>query len=355
VLNSCVPQQWSLFPSDKKNLNSRPGRIAEGLRVARGLRKALSKTSDCFAHICCGSDSSGWGLREGILHARLSRNAGLPTLLHLHASALPELLTRKGTESALFKSELARIDALAVPTHSSATLLESIGVPSQRVAVIPNFVPVPPWNPSATNSQKPLRLLMIGSIEERKGFEVLLEALESLPSETPSLQIDAYGPCKVSTSVLARWKERGERHGLQFLGEVSPTMVGEQLRSSDGLLLPSLAECQPFVLLEAMASSRPVIATRVGGIAHLLRDGAGDCLEPGNPEELAQALVRWIEDPIRRDHLARSGWERVHNEHNMMTGVRATQRAWDIATNGQAGRMLDPFLQDHHTAGTPQT
>ena len=346
MLNSCAQEEWSFFSTDKRNLASHPARVTEGLRVARGLRAELRNDRHRFTHICCGSDSTGWGLREGLLHARLSRNARLPTLLHLHASALPELLARKGTESALLKSELRRIDALAVPTRSSADLLESIGVAAQRITVIPNFVPVPPWSPRATSSERPLRLLMIGSVEERKGFHVLLEALEALPAQTLPLQIDAYGPTKASSPLFDLWRERGEPHGLKFWGEVSPEAVREQLRSSDGLILPSMAECQPFALLEAMAASRPVMATRVGGIADLLRDGAGDCFAPGNPRELSRALVRWVEDPLHRENLARAGWERVRDEHSLTQGVRATQRAWDTTTDGRAGALLDPFLRD---------
>ena len=60
--------------------------------------------------------------------------------------------------------------------------------------------------------------------------------------------------------------------------------------------------------------------------------------------------MRWLEDPGYRESLARAGWERVRDEHSLTQGVRATQRAWDIATGGRAGALLDPFLRDREAS-----
>jgi glycosyltransferase involved in cell wall biosynthesis len=329
ALANCAPNNWTFFPTDKAARVPLGGRLYLGLQIARALRAEVRRHPHSLAHIFCGSDSSGWGLREGLLHARLCRRAELPVLLHLHASALPQLLAHTRPESRLFVTALRRIDAVAVPSTSSAELLEARGLPAEKICIIPNSVPRRPWDPRESSKDSPLRLLLVGSIEPRKGIEVLLDALEKVAQRRPgTIEVDAFGPPGVGDSQLLAWQTRGELVGLRFCGALSPEDVQRELRASDGLLLPSLAECQPFALLEAMAASRPVIASNCGGIAHLLRGGAGECIRAGDAQALADALMAWIDDPARLGDLARAGWDRVGEEHSLAEGLAATKEAW---------------------------
>jgi len=173
---------------------------------------------------------------------------------------------------------------------------------------------------------------MVGTVEERKGFGVLLDALEVLKGQqSPPLIVDAYGPYATSPDTLAAWERRGAELGLRFHGPCPPDAIQTHLLASDGLLLPSYAECQPFVLLEAMAASKPVMASQVGGVDRLLRGGAGKVIPPGEAGALAEALLRWLEHPEECRELARGGWERVRDEHSITKGMEATLSAWKNA------------------------
>lgn len=325
---------WAFFPTDKAEANSLGGRLAAALRIARDLRRLLASGDHDLAHICCGSDSSGWGLREGLLHAGLCQRAGLRTLLHLHASALPQLLTQSGPSRHLFVRRLAALDGLAVPSEATRALLADCGIAEDRVCVIPNAVPLLPWAPWRRPPREAMRLLFVGSIEARKGIGVLLEALSLLALEHPgALRVDAYGPAAVSDEQFLRWKEAGKDVGLRFCGAVSPAEVQRALAQSCGLVLPSLAECQPFALLEAMAASRPVLATDCGGVSQLLGGGAGDCIPPGDAAALAVSLGAWLRSPERLEKLARTGWERVRDEHSIEAGLAATKAAWRLTVD----------------------
>jgi glycosyltransferase involved in cell wall biosynthesis len=345
ALEGDASTDWAFFPTDKGTSNSLRGRLSAGLGVARDLRRRLAEADRQFAHICCGSDESGWGLREGLFHGGMCQRAGLRTLLHLHASALPHLLSPERAERRFLVHRLGSADALAVPSDATLDLLAECGIPRSRICVIPNSVPLLPWSPRPHRPGSPLRLLLVGSIEDRKGIEVLLDALAQLAKDHPGqIQVDAYGPAAVSRDRLALWQARGGQLGLRFLGAVPPAQVQQALSASDGLILPSLAECQPFALLEAMAASRPVLASDCGGIGRLLAGGAGDCVLPGDTADLVRALKRWIAQPDHLLRLARGGWERVRDQHSLPHGLAATHEAWDLAT--QAGTL--------RTSGGPQ-
>jgi glycosyltransferase involved in cell wall biosynthesis len=325
---------WAFFATDKGKAASLGGRLAAALRVARDLKRTLVASDRGIAHICCGSDGSGWGLREGLLHAGLCQRAGLRTLLHLHASALPELLSPGRADRGFLIRRLASADALAVPSEATRALLVDCGISEGRVCVIPNAVPLRPWAPRLRPSGEAMRLLFVGSIETRKGVDVLLEALSLVGLEHPgALRVDAYGPPAAPKRQLRQWSAAGESVGLHFCGAVSPSEVQRALSESCGLVLPSLAECQPFALLEAMAASRPVLATDCGGVSELLSGGAGDCVPPGDAAALAAGLRAWLTAPERLEKLARTGWERIRDQHSIEAGLAATKAAWRLTAD----------------------
>ncbi len=74
--------------------------------------------------------------------------------------------------------------------------------------------------------------------------------------------------------------------------------IPEILQRLDAFALPSLAEGVPYTLLEAMATSLPIVASKVGGMLELIEDGVnGILLPPGNPENWAKAILRLFESP----------------------------------------------------------
>ena len=221
---------------------------------------------------------------------------------------------------------------IAVPAHTTAALLADAGVPGDRISVVTNGVVVsenPQLGGDSEGPGRTLRLLLVGTIEPRKGIDTLLCALEQLATRAPErVRVRAVGPIRTDPSDLESWTERGRSCGLSFAGAMSPAEVGAELEACDGLLLPSRAECLPFVLLEAMARGRPVVASAVGGIPDLLRDGAGDLVPPEDATALADVLFRWIHEPPHRQDIARAGWRRVQEEHSLDASHRHTQNAW---------------------------
>lgn len=134
-----------------------------------------------------------------------------------------------------------------------------------------------------------LQLLFVGRLAAIKGIRVLFDALAR--ADLPGARLTLVGDGAERPAL-----EREAAHlGLdaRFLGFRGQAEVAAALAEAEALVLPSFAEGVPVVLMEAMASARPVIATRVGGVAELVADGeSGLLVAPGDPVALAGALQR---------------------------------------------------------------
>jgi len=94
---------------------------------------------------------------------------------------------------------------------------------------------------------------------------------------------------------------------VKFIGMVSPEKIYDYLEQAKILILPSFYEGLPNVILEAMSVGVPVIATRVGGIPDVVKDGeTGLLVEPGRVDELAISIRRLIEDDDLRGKMSKN-------------------------------------------------
>lgn len=143
----------------------------------------------------------------------------------------------------------------------------------------------------------PLRIVAVGRMAPVKGFSVLLEALRTLRVRGIDflLRIVGDGPDR------ARLEQSAERLGVDdrvtFVGALAPEGVMEEIRGASVLVSSSFLEGIPVVLMEAMASGIPVIATRVGGVPELIADGVhGRVVSPGSAQAIADAIEELVLD-----------------------------------------------------------
>ena len=116
-----------------------------------------------------------------------------------------------------------------------------------------------------------------------------------------------------------RLTRRAERLGIKgrvvLEGAVGQDEMAAYYAGADVFCLPSFAEGVPVVLMEAMASGRAVVATRVAGVPELVEDGvSGLLVAPGNAEELAAALQRLASSPEERESMGLAGRRKVVDE-----------------------------------------
>ena len=106
--------------------------------------------------------------------------------------------------------------------------------------------------------------------------------------------------------------------GITFVGYKSQAEVAEILNEASALVLPSFAEGLPVVLMEAMASGKPVIATQVAGVPELVEDGINGFLVPASDETtLADHIARISDDPELRNRMGSAGAGSRFNQTSM--------------------------------------
>jgi len=156
---------------------------------------------------------------------------------------------------------------------------------------------------------------VIGSVAvltEQKGIPVLLETARSMLQTGSSLRFIIVGGGPLEESLRKKCGEMGLADRVGFTGWRED--ASEILKLFDIFVMPSLWEAMPIVLLEAMAAARAVVATTVGDIPYIIRDGETGLLAPaGDPEALAERLLRLAEDPGLRRRLGEAG-QRSYSE-----------------------------------------
>ncbi len=199
-------------------------------------------------------------------------------------------------------SHYARAQAMRLsgPEHWGKLAIVHCGVEPERYAAAPAATAAAP----AACRQ---RLLFVGRLAAVKGLPVLFGALARLLGTHPGLQLTLVGDGPERAPLQARAAELGIAGAVAFAGPASQQEVAGYLSRADIFVLPSFAEGVPVVLMEAMAAGLPVIASNVGGVGELVREGAGLLLAPGDTAALTRAIAALLGDPERRAAMGRAG------------------------------------------------
>jgi glycosyltransferase involved in cell wall biosynthesis len=146
--------------------------------------------------------------------------------------------------------------------------------------------------------------------------EVLLKALTLLPPRSggPDLWIVGDGEHRGALEAVAANLGLGAR--VRFLGRRPAGEIRWALQRTHALVVPSIYEGMPLVVLEAMAAGRPVVASAVSGIPEVVRDGeTGWLVPPEDPAALASALAALAADPAEGERRGREGRRRFELDH----------------------------------------
>jgi glycosyltransferase involved in cell wall biosynthesis len=158
-------------------------------------------------------------------------------------------------------------------------------------------------------------LLFVGRLRIRKGVEILLEALARLCSRFPGLRLLVAGDGEQGPSLERRAASLQLTDRVDFLGRSSAGEVRQLLGGARALVVPSIYEGMPLVILEAMEASVPVIASRVSGIPEVVEDGVtGWLVPPENIDELARAVEEAWQDSEESNRRGAAGRQRLERD-----------------------------------------
>ena len=166
--------------------------------------------------------------------------------------------------------------------------------------------PIPGLDDGKTN------ILFVGRLEKRKGLRYLLEAYGHLKWEFPEVRLVVVGPGNLDKDCYRILSERS-LEDVVFMGGVPYQDLPRYYRSAHLCTAPATGrESFGIVLLEAMASGRPVVASSIEGYSNVLNHGEeGLLVPPKDSVALSEALARLIRDPELRNHMGEKGRERA--------------------------------------------
>jgi colanic acid/amylovoran biosynthesis glycosyltransferase len=172
-------------------------------------------------------------------------------------------------------------------------------------------------------AREDLRILYVGTLLGRKGQPVLLEALAGLRRRGVAAHVTLVGGGPERDALEALARRLGVAEDVTFTGGLGHDDVREQYNRADVFCLPSFAEGQPVVLMEAMAARLPVVSTWIAGTSELVENGAAGFLtHPGRADELEEALARLAADGDLRRRMGEHGRAKVVREHDRSTNAR---------------------------------
>lgn len=197
----------------------------------------------------------------------------------------------------------------------------------EKVEVIPNMIRedmfLPPENPRTTS---PFVFFWAGRLEHVKGIDLLLQAVSIMASKKVvpfTVRLAGRGSRREQLEELA--SRLGIADLVRFLGRISREEMQREMQEASCFVLPSRYEAFGAVLIEAMATGLPVIATRSGGPGFIVNEANGILIEPEQAEALAGAMTRMTaeygsfdQDRIRRETLKAYGEDQVMERYHSL-------------------------------------
>lgn len=262
--------------------------------------------------------------------------AHVPTQIAMYASAfsgVPFTVTAHANDiferGLLLPEKAARAQRLLTISKHNLHYLQACGVPAGKLAVVRCGVSIP------ARADRPLyqaklhyRIGTLGRLVEKKGFDDLIHAVALLRDRRYDVQLSIAGdgPLRARLQSLVTELALGEH--VRFEGALGHEAVNDWLRTLDVFALACKPDARgdvdgiPVVLMEAMSQRVPVVSTRLSGIPELvMHERTGLLAGPADPESLAQALARLLDDPALRAALAGEAARHVHSEFSQSANV----------------------------------
>lgn len=293
--------------NDLKNIFGRPGGLfsLDQLSINYFMREHLKMLKD-----------------SDIIHSFIPvyrKIPGVPLLTHFHHPEriryLKEFLYLPAN-TYLWSRTYRQSDAVISVSDYSARYLKDIGVPPERIHVLPNSVDTSKFRPDLEPADLRNRfpgtniLLYVGPMTERKGLKYLINAMPAVLNENPNTILLLVGGGSDIPRLRKMAEDRGISSNVIFEGFVPEERLPSYYSACDVFVLPSLQEGFGIVLIEAMACGKVTVASDTSAIPEVVGD-AGILVEPKNSDALAHAISRLLNNMPARESLGQKALARV--------------------------------------------
>ncbi len=276
---------------------------ARGLAAARAAGARVALTLHNVRLFC----ATGLGERDGGPCTRCRGRNSLPGLVLNCRRSVPEALAYATALSVHHSTVLASVDRFVTPSAWAADRVAFLGLPRDRVAVIPHALPAAAFADRSL-AHEGTYALVLSRLSPEKGVD---DAISACAAAGGPLRIAGDGPERERLEALAA--RTGSE--VELLGRVEPGEVGGLLRGAAAVLVPSHChEFSPYSALEAMAQGVPVVATAMGGLPELI--GSDSCVALHDGNAFAARLAALWTDSRRREAEGEELIARARDHHS---------------------------------------
>jgi glycosyltransferase involved in cell wall biosynthesis len=292
------------------------------------------------------------------VHVHFANRAAHTALFVKKISGIPFSVTAHGQDfmkdlgsDDLLREICAAAEFVAAETDYSRKLLcERCPGSAAKIHRVYNGIDLErfPTPAQATTSLVP-RIISVGRLVAFKGFEYLIDACAELARQGFDFACDIVGDGPLRDSLEVKIESLNLSSRINLLGSLSQRAVLEALQAADVFVLASLTDAEgasdvfPTVILEAMASARPVVSTRVAGIPELVVDGEmGVLVSPGDTASLTCALEQLFRDPELRLRYGRAGRARIEQHFQIADTVAPLLKLFERASTNSTKSSQRP-------------
>ncbi len=293
-------------------------------------------------------------LRHAAEAARLAREYK-PDLVHVHYAGgfgwwglkcdfAPKLVSAWGSDVVglernllqrfLVRRVLRKAEAISVTSEFLRRACNNLSDDlDSKITVIPFGVSIPetvtPLPPP------PLKICFIKLHRPQYGPDILLQAMAKVRGHIPDVHLTMAGDGIMTSRLKRMCAELGLESNVDFVGFIPNERIYSLLSAHHAMVMPSLAESFGVAVLEAGACGRPVIASRVGGVPEVMRDGeTGLLVPPGDPNALADAIIKLAGDRALCARLGEAGRNFVAAHYLWKNSLDRMQALYESMING---------------------
>ena len=287
-----------------------------------------------------------------VIHAHLSvKIDGLAALLHAKRRKIPIIVTHHADtnvysgfihktrivyffSSYVIKKSFSYADVIISPSEYYIDESRFLGKYRDKIVVIPNGINVDEFDISYSREECREKLglprnnkimLFLSALSSQKGPDILLKAMPKILKEVLNAKLIFAGEGRMREELEKRANRLGIEKYIQFVGFVEENLKPLYYTAADIFCLPSTTSHESFgiVNLEAMACSVPIVASKIGGVPDVIKDGKNGLLVPPNDSKtLADAILYLLENDDVREKMGKSGrkevedysWEKIAEE-----------------------------------------
>ena len=251
-----------------------------------------------------------WFCRAAWKH--IADSSPLPDVVHAHAlhqaarlrrANVPVVINLPGAPHPRYVDDLRQADALVADGWAAEHLPGQLRCP---VTHVPKGVDATLFSPQGPNHRGTLGLegklvvITVGRLVPIKNTALLIDAMHLIRDRQPLVHLLIVGEGPARASLDRRVAEHGLEGAVTFAGYQPLAELPKYYRAADIFALPSQFDNSPNVVLEAMSSGLPAVATDVGGVRGFIESGGGELVPAANAQHLADALVGWMTSAERR-------------------------------------------------------